>query len=357
MAGTVTILGAGATKSVMGPLTDEILPMILAKKDGAALLGEFATFLAETFHVTSESEKIDYPGLPLLMSLLDTALARKQTLQGKWNLEGVTRMRRAVELGIFQVLEDALQKAPTNNHYSLLSQLYPPPTEPRVISLNYDLTIDTAMMFYSQTGQGARFPNYQCDIQTEFYRNQVQHFGTLLKLHGSLNWLYCNTCQRLDIGSSASMRLYIKIMGKLLSEQGVEELESSYELGTRPCPTCQTALEPLLVAPSHLKDYRNPHLAKVWYEAERILRECDRAVFIGYSLPEDDVEVIYLLKRGLAHLDPQQITVVQKDDARASLKQNPIGRRYHALFGDVDWHAGSGLDEWLNQSHAAASPN
>lgn len=67
-------------------------------------------------------------------------------------------MRRAVELGIFQVLEDALQKAPTNNHYDLLSQLYAPPTELRVISLNHDLTIDTAMMYYSRTDRGPRLP-------------------------------------------------------------------------------------------------------------------------------------------------------------------------------------------------------
>jgi hypothetical protein len=103
------------------------------------------------------------------------------------------------------------------------------------------------------------------------------------------------------------------------------------------------------VAPSHLKDYRNPHLGQVWYEAQRLLRQADRVVFVGYSLPDDDVEVVYLLKRGLAHMtDPQRITVVEycKDDPAMARDAHPVGRRYRAMFGDVDFTA-AGLDAWL----------
>lgn len=109
-------------------------------------------------------------------------------------------------------------------------------------------------------------------------------------------------------------------------------------------------LRPLLVAPSHLKDYRNPHLSQVWYEAQRVLREADRVIFIGYSLPDDDVEVVYLLKRSLAHITvSKQITVVEycRENPTIALGDHSVGRRYRALFGDVDWHAG-GLDGWLN---------
>jgi hypothetical protein len=209
------------------------------------------------------------------------------------------------------------------------------------------------MMFYSAAyNRPALFPDYRCDIQTEFYRSQLAYFGTLLKLHGSLNWMYCSTCQRLDLGASASM-LYVRIMGKLLTEEGMAELESAYADGNRPCPNCNTPLEPLLIAPSHLKDYRNPHISRVWYEAERVLRQCDRAIFIGYSLPSDDVEVVYLLKRSLSHLCATQITVIQMDGHPLSM--SPVGRRYHTLFGDVDWHS-NGLDAWLEMHHNAAPP-
>ena len=114
-------------------------------------------------------------------------------------------------------------------------------------------------------------------------------------------------------------------------------------------------MRPLLIAPTHLKDYRNPHLAQVWYEAERVLREADRAIFIGYSLPDDDVEVVYLLKRSLAHLTPDRITVVEYDLAMPSLANHAVGRRYRTLFGDgIDWRP-EGLDGWLPQARPSSA--
>jgi len=68
------------------------------------------------------------------------------------------------------------------------------------------------------------------------------------------------------------------------------DLNLSLEPGQ--CATCSTELRRLLIAPTHLKDYRNPHLSVVWYEAQRMLRQAAKVVFIGYSLPNDDVEVI-----------------------------------------------------------------
>jgi hypothetical protein len=61
-------------------------------------------------------------------------------------------------------------------------------------------------------------------------------------------------------------------------------------------------VRPVMITPTQKKDYRSPHVARVWYEAERLLRQANQGVFIGYSMPEDDVEVVYLLKRGLSDL-------------------------------------------------------
>jgi hypothetical protein len=174
----------------------------------------------------------------------------------------------------------------------LLQTVYPSPAEPCVISTNYDLIIDTAMMSVSETRiPEGRLPNYRIHIRTPFYNAEGGRFGTLLKLHGSLNWLHCRTCQRMEIGASDSRR-YLKVLGRLVGPS----LEQSYTPDGNPCPGCGTRLRPLLIAPTHLKDYRNPHLAQVWYEAERVLREADCAIFIGYSQPDDDVEVVYLVK-------------------------------------------------------------
>ncbi len=354
MAGTVIFLGAGATKACGGPMTNEILPLILGSAptfDPAGRLPRLRQFLQEQFHILPNSPQDSYPGLPMLMSLLDTALDRRQAFHPAWDANSILEIREAVEFGIFDVLEEKLFKVQTNNHWDLLQKIYPPQVQPCVISTNYDLIIDTAMMFLSEyrLPEGG-LPAYHCAISSDLYRNEAAHFGVLLKLHGSLNWLYCTTCHRLEIGASES-RKYLKVLSRLVGPS----LEQSYMTDSGTCPTCQSKLQPLLIAPTHLKNYRNPHIAQVWYEAERSLREAARVVFIGYSLPEDDVEVIYMLKRSIAHLPPGQITVVGYDPTKPLLDSHPVGRRYRTLFGDgIDWHP-EGLDAWLPLAVAAVA--
>ncbi len=277
MVGTVLFLGAGATKSCGGPLTDEILPAVLAAPDPSPSPASLSNFFGSLFHVSPGSPPDQFPSLPLVMSLIDTALDRRQTFHPDWDPQKMSDLRQAIELRIFDLLEEQLYKAPTNNHWQLLQTVYPAPSEPCVISTNYDLIIDTAMMSVSETRTPeGRLPDYRVHLSTPFYSAEGGRFGTLLKLHGSLNWLYCRTCQRMEVGASESSR-FLKVLGRVVGPS----IKQSYTPDGNRCPVCNTHMRPLLIAPSHLKDYRNPHLAQVWYEAERVLREADRAVFIG----------------------------------------------------------------------------
>jgi hypothetical protein len=357
MGKTVVFLGAGATKACKGLLTDEILPQIHRRAADPASgwsLNLLKKFLEEQFHVTPVSPKEHYPGLPLIMSLIDTALVRRQAFSSDLDATAVSQLREEMEFGIFDLLEEQLEKSPTGNHWVLLDRFYPRgDQEPCVISTNYDLIVDTAMMFLSVNrplagaAEEVRLPDYRCHISTDFYRNEPARFGTLLKLHGSLNWLYCRTCLRLELGESAARR-YARVLAQLV---GSDDLKRFFTRDGSPCPICNTKLRPLLVAPTHLKDYRNPHVAQVWYEAEHVLREATRVIFVGYSLPDDDVEVVYLLKRSLAKPNPPQITVVEydRDNPNLPVTEHAAGRRYRALFGDsIEWHA-CGLDAWQDK--------
>jgi hypothetical protein len=87
------------------------------------------------------------------------------------------------------------------------------------------------------------------------------------------------------------------------------------------------------------------------------MKEADRAVIIGYSLPTDDVEIAMLFKRGLDHLDRERITVVEYvpgDDRkppaeRTPIEEHPTGQRFRGLFSDgIDWHT-TGFEGWLEE--------
>src|SRR5271166_3437842 len=123
MVGTVIFLGAGATKSCGGPMTNEILPAVLrAPNPSSALLSDF---LGTLFHVNPGSPPDQFPNLPLIMSLLDTALDRRQAFHPQWDPQRVSELRQAIELQMFDLLEEQLKKAPTNNHWLLLQTFYP----------------------------------------------------------------------------------------------------------------------------------------------------------------------------------------------------------------------------------------
>ena len=349
---TVLFLGAGATKAVQGPMTDEILPAMYAAKaripaadDPKGRVGQVVGFLERSFNVRKSLGKAHYPSLPLVMSLLDTALDRGEDFGG-WDVNTLTALRTGLELGIFDVLEEALRKFPTNNHYALLEKLFPIGAAPQVITTNYDLVLDSALMHLSRQRQppGA-LPEYHCALANLAVVPPPPKYGSVLKLHGSLNWLFCRTCQRLELGATESTR-FLDIFARIAGQ----DLKKAFTPDGARCSVCGWKLLPLLVAPSHLKDYRNPHLSLVWYEAQRMLRQATKVVFIGYSLPDDDVEVVYLLKRSLAHIqNSSDITVVEycSENLAIPLTEHPVGRRYRTLFGDVKWYAG-GLDAWLS---------
>jgi len=339
---TVVIFGAGATKACGGPLTNEILPeafepTVRREIEREDYIGLLDGFLIENFHLPQEPTewtKTDYPALPLLLSLVDTAIDRNQPMGSDWPVERLRQVRRALQYMVFALLEYKLRRL-THNYYADLLDTVDPTrsTTPTVISLNYDIIVDNAMVKHSGC-----LPDYGCDIATDIYKNLPRQ-GTLLKIHGSLNWSYCPSCSRLDLGVAESGRTY-----KMLEElYQVNPLEERYSCHGFPCPQCSTSVEPVLITPTQLKDYRNPHVQRVWTLADQALRSAERAIIVGYSLPDDDLDVIYLLQRGLGQLakrTPENITVVEwtNDDAMRAISKHPVGRRYRSIFGpDIDW--------------------
>ena len=354
---TVLVLGAGATKACGGPLTADILPDALALRAQARpdLTALIETFLGENFHLppTAARRKSDYPSLPTLLSLIDLALDRKQPFGAKWDADRLTLVRAAFEYAIYALIDDRLRKNPTNVHFDLFSRFDANP--PIVITTNYDIIADNAMMAVarqkpSPAGAGPdtalRFPDYGCDISTARYRDRPK-WGTLLKIHGSLNWLYCPNCHAMEVGIADSERW----MANEAWDINIKSVDQQYTSDRICCEDCETRLAPLLIAPTHRKDYRNPHVGQIWFKAERALRAAKNVVFIGYSLPDDDVEVMYLLKRGLSRPNGEKVnvTVIEKDEQGRAQTDHDVGRRYRALFGDVDWHH-DGLQGWLGRT-------
>lgn len=373
----VIILGAGATKACGGPLTDDILPAALNGKiadddrnrpvqDREQLLNLTRTFLEECFNVPVKNaiiSKKDCPSLTMVLSMLHRSIEMGLPIGG-WDGDRLVKAKRAIEYSIFAVIEAALTEIPFKQefHQTLLEPLYQKGITPVVISLNYDVIVDNAMFRLSDNYKQMRPPDYGVNFSTQrfldFCRNGT--FGSLLKIHGSLNWMYCEKCKRLDLYISKGMRTS-KALAELYDFVPSNDAYSCRGTTCRNQPNCDGFVSPILITPTYVKDYKNRHIKRVWKNAEKAMKIADRAIIIGYSLPTDDVEIALLFKRGLDHLPPERITVVEyvpgdefkPPEQRKKIGCHPTGRRFRSLFGPkIDWHT-TGFEVWLNEQRNA----
>lgn len=111
----------------------------------------------------------------------------------------------------------------------------------------------------------------------------------LLKLHGSINWLICPNCKRIYVDYDNDIAILELSTGRL-------------------CPQCEKGfgdeenipkMHSILITPTFLKDLNALQLKNIWHNAFIDLAEATTVVFIGYSFPDSDFEMRYLLKKSI----------------------------------------------------------
>src|SRR6056297_1296411 len=106
--------------------------------------------------------------------------------------------------------------------------------------------------------------------------------------NGSINWLICRNCFKLYAQHDQILALST-LMDK--TDQSnchfCSELERANEL------------ESSIITPTYIKNFENLHYRRIWQAAFNELAEADEVIFIGYSFPEADYELRYLLKKAI----------------------------------------------------------
>lgn len=95
----------------------------------------------------------------------------------------------------------------------------------------------------------------------------------LYKLHGSVNWAYCEGCHGIYGNFSFA------------------DLKSIFSLEKIRCPACGSHYDWLILPPIAPKQIKNPVITKIWRLAKQKLSAADRIVFIGYSFPQTDFDL------------------------------------------------------------------
>ena len=297
----VYFLGAGASKQDRFPLTSElkhgIAWAILQDRSRFELLAAHLQYLYNVEDVEleesaeiwermrqraddrSQTDRRQVPDVTDLLSTLDwiirdqssfgpgptTSESTEHSLVGELaSVRDLVVQALCYSLGAY----DDLHSASTTRDFI---QLVRP--DDSLITTNWDLLLDAA--------RDARFGSEPLDYGATgdvVLEGGADHRSDerpkLLKLHGSLSWRYCQRCQRLVIDP--------------LHHVAGERKERATCL-------CTCRFSELIVTPGFVREYRNVHLLTIWREALLTLARAAQWVFVGYSLPPDDVGIRALL--------------------------------------------------------------
>src|SRR5207302_4420497 len=103
------------------------------------------------------------------------------------------------------------------------------------------------------------------------------------------------------------------------------------------CEFCQTGMLPVIVTPTFYKDMSRIFLSNIWNKTENALREVDHMIFCGYSLPDADMHIKYLLKRmqtnRVSKSDQVRLTLVNHHSAKTEAQAKTEEQRYFRYFG------------------------
>jgi hypothetical protein len=91
---------------------------------------------------------------------------------------------------------------------------------------------------------------------------------------------------------------------------------------------------PLIVPPTFYKDLNNTFLSTIWNRTDVALRKVKHIIFCGYSFPDADIHIKYLLKRAQTNRAvPLKITVINHHPGKKVNEIRQEQDRYKRFLG------------------------
>jgi hypothetical protein len=338
------ILGSGFSSEAKLPTTKDLVKHFLKTPDHGVynrnIEERITCILKEYWQYVFGYTSGDSPSLEDHFTVLDLAANSGHHLGTAYPPKKIRAIRRMSIHRIFQLLNSKYEHSDKidklfnelNNYFNV-----------SVVTLNWDIVAE------NHISQGV---NYGIDI--ELLGNDeglIKSNGILLlKVHGSSNWVYCDCCRKIFIGTgktAVQYKAYLEVedfslfnsIDDCISEKLQRERNSSK------CSYCDNTLTGRVATFSYRKDLFISQFQAIWERAYNVLSHSDNWLFIGYSMPEADFEFRHLLKSAqLARKDLSkwECKVVLKNDITAV-------ERYRKFFGISDNDVcQKGLSDWVD---------
>lgn len=195
---------------------------------------------------------------------------------------------------LFGLLTSTMIPAKPNAAHSAITKLLKARPKTRIVTTNYDGCMDEALLAEGLSLDGIAGTGPRASMLQEC---------PLIKMHGSINWSYCDSCQ--DVRDFSL---------PVLKRAFEEDLLSYAVIGV--CKTCGGQRRPLLVPPLSFKFMMFPNLIAIWNQAQRWIQLARIIMVVGYSFSEADTYITKMVSRSLAMNAEQRLVVF---DTNASL--------------------------------------
>ena len=305
----VFVLGAGASHPDGVPLQNDLIPMLLSGKikelQDSFIGKEVIDFIKENFHYKSSSA--NFPRLEAVFGFLDYFIQHDESLNTKYTTSKLIEIKEYL-IKIIHYLVD-LRTDKRSPYYHLFWEIiFNNNSNVSVLTMNYDTLLEQAFEdFYQQKGYidyRIHFMNYEPYARgvhklTKWINatDPVIVAGSnipvpikIIKIHGSLNWKYCNCCNQVLI-TPWDRKIDLN-KGKFLGYTYPDNERYEYK-----CPLDNTEFNTLIVPPTYLKTLVHPIISQLLREASREIRSTKRIVFLGYSLSNSDIHIKALFKK------------------------------------------------------------
>lgn len=339
------LLGAGTSKAFGLPLTNEIFPRLWKSLADDEFLGPEDNKLVKRIltclypGLTRKTPEEVLPGITEVLSMIDHFIANNSVPQAKISIDNLMLCRQAVEIAIVNIIEERFyyeydEKDSGDQswkkfimHLKALSGSH----KVNVISTNYDIMVEFGLFQFVFDQNEEKFIN-QVDFGIRWrdphdgsmHNPPVDPKYSIYKLHGSTNWLHCDLCYQ----------SYVNIYGSIFNQIADRTIS---EFNT--CHCGHALLSSVIVSPSLEREVNNTNLRYIWNGALESLRTSDQWIFIGYSMPAEDLNIRSIITRALnGHQSTPQIKIVQRNE-----KLKP---RFESILGKVEYYS-EGIDNYL----------
>ncbi len=330
------VLGAGTSHPDGVPLQRDILPLIMngsvEEIPDSEIGKEVIEFVNENFEF---DEANNYPRLEAVFGFLDYFILQNESLSAKYSNEKLRKIKEYLIKLLHFIVDYRTEKK--SKYYRLfwesIAEFNP---NISIVTLNYDTLLEQAFDFlfekFGYIDYAINFMNYEKNEKLKPFNFWIDPRKPLsvkanlhpvaikiLKLHGSLNWKYCNCCNQ-TLLTPWDRKIDLN-KGKFLGYTYPDNIEYEYS-----CPIDGTDFETLIMPPSYYKELTHSVILPLMAEAGKEIRASKRIVVIGYSLSDADIHIKALFQK---HISSSQelIVINRKNTPQIKLRYSSITRK------------------------------